>query len=338
MNPQHPRPQLELLPPAAYPHHGSPLPLQPPPRPHRTHPLLAGLLFLATFVTTTTLGAVFLLGSRTDVMTDILPVLLPDTLRRVWGDPALLHSGLLFAGAALTILLAHEMGHYLACRHYRLPATLPYFLPFPAALGTLGAFIRIKAPLRSKRELFDVGVAGPIAGFVALLPFLAYGVAHSEVGSYQPAEPSPDGNPLLFLPGRSLLFELAVRLFHGPLGPNMALDLHPFALGAWVGLFATALNLLPLGQLDGGHILYAVLGRTQRRLALPFLIGLALGGFYWPGWWVWCVILLILGFRHPPIRDEQTPLDRNRKLLALVALLIFALTFMPVPLQEIIVR
>jgi membrane-associated protease RseP (regulator of RpoE activity) len=326
------------LPPAAYPNPGSPLPIQPPPRPHRIHPIRAGLLFLATFVTTTTLGAVFLLGSRTDVMTDILPVLLPDTLRRVWGDPALLHSGLLFAGAALTILLAHEMGHYLACRHYRLPATLPYFLPFPAALGTLGAFIRIKAPLRSKRELFDVGVAGPIAGFVMLLPFLVYGVAHSEVASYQPAEPSPDGNPLLFLPGRSLLFELVTRLFHGPLGPHMTLDLHPFALGAWVGLFATALNLLPLGQLDGGHILYAVLGRTQRRLAFVFLAALALGGLYWPGWWLWCVILLILGFRHPPIWDEQTPLDRNRKLLALFALLIFALTFMPVPIQEITVR
>ncbi len=339
MNPQHPRPQLELLPPAtgpaAWP---ASLPAALPAKPHRTHPALAALLFAATFVTTTTLGAVFLLGSRTDVVTDILPVLLPDTLRRVWGDPALLRSGLLFAFAALAILLAHEMGHYLACRHYRLPATLPYFLPFPLALGTLGAFIRIKAPLRSKRELFDVGVAGPIAGFVALLPFLAYGVAHSEAATYRPAGLALDGNTLLFLPGRSLLFELAVRLFHGPLGPHMTLDLHPFALGAWVGLFATALNLLPLGQLDGGHILYAVLGRTQRRLAFLFLAVLAAGGFYWPGWWVWCVILLVLGFRHPPIWDEQTPLDRNRKLLALVALLIFALTFMPVPLQEITVR
>jgi membrane-associated protease RseP (regulator of RpoE activity) len=294
------------------------------------------VLFVATLFTTTVLGAVLLLASRTDVRTELFPLLLPATVTGVLGDPALLRLGLTYSGAALFILLMHELGHYIACRRYRLPATPPYFLPFPFALGTLGAFIRIKAPLRTKRELFDVGVAGPIAGFVALLPFLFYGVAHSTVAFYKPG--GPDSLGLLFLPGRSLIFELALRLFHGPLPANATLDLHPFALAAWVGLFATALNLLPIGQLDGGHILYAVLGRTQRRLALPFLALLAIAGWFWPGWWLWCGILLVLGFRHPPIWDEETPLDPRRRALALLALLIFALSFMPVPLRDIPVQ
>jgi membrane-associated protease RseP (regulator of RpoE activity) len=279
---------------------------------------------------------VLLLASRTDVQTALIPLLLPETVAGVWRDPALLRLGAAYSAAALFILLAHELGHYLACRHYRLPATLPYFLPVPLALGTLGAFIRIKAPLRSKRELFDVGVAGPLAGFVALLPFLFYGVAHSTVAVYQPAGPEAQG--LLYLPGRSLIFELAARLFHGPLPENATLDLHPVALAAWVGLFATALNLLPIGQLDGGHILYAALGRVQRRLAIPFLALLALGGLLWPGWWLWFGILLVLGFRHPPVWDEDTPLDRRRQLLALLALLILVLSFMPVPLRDVPVQ
>lgn len=328
MNPEDPRPQLELLPPAAVP---PPPPAVPPPQVHRTRPVLAGLLFAATFVTTTTMGALFQLEGGS-VAPD-LPLL--RVVAEVWSEPALLRPGLLYAFAVLTILLSHELGHYIACRLYGLPATLPYFLPSPLALGTLGAFIRILAPLRSKRELFDVGVAGPLAGFVVLLPFLAYGVAHSEVSPMPPIAELPD-EVLSF--GSSLLFDLAIRFFHGPVGEELMIDLHPFALAAWVGLFATALNLLPIGQLDGGHILYAVLGPAQRRLALPLLALLALGGLLWRGWWLWFVILLVLGFHHPPVWDEQTPLDGRRKLLALVALLILALTFMPVPLRLETVR
>lgn len=282
--------------------------------------------------------------SRTDVTvhpdlitlvggSEALILLAPRVVRTVWTDPVLLGIGLTFAATALTILLAHELGHYIACRRYGLPCTLPYFLPVPIGFGTLGAFIRIYAPIRSKRELFDVGVAGPIAGFVTLLPFLFYGVAHS-----QPVDLSRlplTGGAGLIAPGRSLAIELVARVFHGPLGPDVYLDLHPMALGAWLGLFATALNLLPLGQLDGGHILYSVIGRWQRRLAIPLWIGLAAIGVHWPGWWVWCVIVFLLGLFHPPLRDERVPLDPKRRALAVLALVIFVLSFVPTPFDVI---
>jgi membrane-associated protease RseP (regulator of RpoE activity) len=298
-----------------------------------------------TLFTTTTLGPVMYQLSRTDMTVppellvvisidqqdEPFVVLTPTSIRRVWSDPALLGSGLAFSLTALTILLAHELGHYVACRRYGLPCTVPYFLPVPLTFGTVGAFIRIYAPIRSKRELFDVGVAGPIAGFVVLIPFLVYGVAHS-----QPVHLSAlQGPSSLFAPGRSLIVELLARLFHGPLGPDVYLDLHPVALGAWLGLLATSLNLLPLGQLDGGHILYSVLGRRQRWTALPLWIGLAVLGWFWPGWWAWCVIVFVIGLFHPPVRDERTPLDPKRRLLAVLALVIFVLSFMPTPLAVI---
>jgi membrane-associated protease RseP (regulator of RpoE activity) len=234
--------------------------------------------------------------------------------------------GLAFALSALSILFAHEMGHYVACRLYRLPCTLPYFLPVPFNFGTFGAFIRIKSPIRSKRELFDVGIAGPIAGFVALVPFLLYGLAHSH---FVPAA----GSRAVYRLGAPLALELASRWLHGASPPGTVLALHPFVAGAWLGLFATALNLLPLGQLDGGHILYALIGRRQRRLALPLLLPLALLGLKWHGWWVWCVLLLVLGPFHPQVRDESEALDGRRRAMALVALVLLALSFTPVPID-----
>lgn len=289
---------------------------------------LALALFGLTFLCATTLGPALLLASRTDVTTDLAPLLTAGLVRRVWTDPTLLSLGLSFSLPLLAILLAHEMGHYVACRRYAIAATLPYFLPLPAMLGTMGAFIRIKAPIRSKRELFDIGFAGPAAGFVALLPFLALGVARSRIGVM------PAGASFL-LPGRCLAIDLATRALLRPLRTGEVLNLHPFALAAWFGLFATALNLLPLSQLDGGHILYAAAGRRQRRLALPFWLALVLGGLLWPGWWLWCGIVLLMGLRHPPVLDEWTPLDRRRRGLALLALVLFALAFMPVPMQGI---
>jgi len=262
------------------------------------------------------------------VTTDLVPVLSAGLVRRVWSDPALLSLGLSFSLPLLGILLAHEMGHYVVCRRYGIPATLPYFLPVPAMLGTAGAFIRIKAPIRSKRELFDVGFAGPVAGFVALLPFLLVGIARSRPGAI------PAGASLL-VPGRCLAIQLATLLFHRPLRAGEALNLHPFALAAWFGLFATALNLLPLSQLDGGHILYAAAGRSQRRLALPIWLALAVGGVLWLGWLLWCGIVLLMGLRHPPVVDEWTPLDAKRRALAVVALVLFVLAFMPVPMKAI---
>lgn len=293
-----------------------------PPRPPRYG--LALLLFGLTFFCTTTLGPVLAAWSRDGLPSNVYPLITPRLVAQVWTDPALLRLGLSFSLPVLIILFVHEMGHYLACRHYRLPSTLPYFLPLPAVLGTLGAFIRIRAPIRSKRELFDVGVAGPFAGFLALLPFLLYGVARSEP---MPLRLAADAS--LLLPGQCLAMELATRLFHGPLADGMVLRLHPFALAAWFGLLATAINLLPLGQLDGGHILYAAAGRWQRRLALPLWVALALAGVLWGGWVLWCVVIFAMGLYHPSVLDEATPLDNRRRALAIAALLILALSFMP---------
>lgn len=266
-----------------------------------------------------------------------LPVLTPEVVRLVWTSPALLALGLQFSLAALTILLAHELGHYLTCRRYRVPSTLPYFLPVPFGLGTFGAFIRIRAALRSKRELFDVGIAGPIAGFVVLVPFLLWGVAHSHPVTVSPATVVNDSTMVLVVPGRSLAMELATRLFHGPLPAGTILDLHPFALAAWFGLLATALNLLPLGQLDGGHVLYAVLGRRQRRLAILLWLVLVAIAIRWPAWWLWAVVVLVMGLRHPPVRDELQPLDPKRRLLALVAVAMLVLSFMPEPADQVLI-
>ena len=291
----------------------------------------AGVLFALTFLCTTTMSPMMVLASRG--VTTFDPFLTPTLAAAVWGSPELLRIGLAFSIPALLILLCHEMGHYVACRIYRIPCTPPFFLPVPVNFGTFGAFIRIRAPLHDKRQLFDVGVAGPIAGFLALIPFLLYGIARS-----QPMPVSAGGQGMtLLLPGRCLAIELATRLFHGPLAAGEILNLHPTALAAWLGLFATSLNLLPLGQLDGGHILYAAAAALQRRLALPFWLALALLGYFWPGWLLWCVIVLVIGLRHPPVHDEGIPLDPKRRALAWVALLLFVLSFMPVPIQYVTV-
>jgi membrane-associated protease RseP (regulator of RpoE activity) len=338
------RPLIELLPPAG-PSGWSGWPPALSGEPPRASPVrprygLALLLFSLTLLSTITLSPVMYIYSRTDVST-ILPLLLtPGVAKAVWSDPALLRIGLQFALAAMTILFAHEMGHYVACRRYGLACTLPYFLPVPINFGTFGAFIKIKEPIRDKRELFDVGVAGPIAGFVALIPFLLYGVAHSQWVPIHPAGAAanaPQSLAVVLAPGKCLAILLASRLFHGPLHAGMYLNLHPMALGAWLGLLATSINLLPLGQLDGGHILYAATGRWQRRLALPLWLGLALLGWLWQGWLVWTVIVLVIGLYHPPVWDERQPLDGKRRAIALLALLIFILSFMPVPLTELAV-
>lgn len=314
-------------------------PLRRPPGRYRPRRWLPLLLLFVTFFTTTTLGAGWYLATRTDVTyepADVvggMPWMGPGTIRQVWSDPGLRSVGLAFSLPTLLILLCHELGHYLTCRRYRIPATWPHFIPAPIALGTFGAFIRIRAPIRSKRQLFDVGVAGPIAGFVALLPFLAYGISRSIPVAVEAAAPMTT-NWVLYVPGRSVLFRIVERLCHGPLPENAVLDLHPFALAAWIGILVTSLNLLPLGQLDGGHILYAVAGRAQRRLALPlWALLVAAGYFLWPGWFVWSFLVLLMRLGHPPVRDEAVALDPARKLVAAFALLMLVLCFMPVPVD-----
>ena len=305
--------------------------------------LLAAALFVAVFLTATTMGVDWVLAARTDVISPIPQigvfgaVLSPSVVRMVWSDPALLGVGLSFSLPVMLILLCHELGHYLFCRRYRIDATLPFFLPAPFAIGTFGAFIRIRDPIRDKRQLFDVGIAGPIAGFAVLVPFLIYGIAHSVPATVALAEP---GRPALALqlPGASLLTVLVTWVVHGPLPPGMVLNPHPFVLAAWVGLFATSLNLLPLSQLDGGHILYAVAGKRQWRLATPLWLLLVAAGFVFPGWWLWAAIVRLIGLRHPPVVDEETPLDGSRIALAVLAAAMLVLCFMPVPLVRLATR
>jgi membrane-associated protease RseP (regulator of RpoE activity) len=276
------------------------------------------LLLLLTFGTTTFVGANFAVNFR--------PGLLPQRGLSQAQLAELVRGALSFSLPLLSILFAHEMGHYLTCRRYGIDASPPYFLPFPSLVGTLGAFIRIRQPIATKRQLFDIGVAGPIAGFVVAVPLLFWGVAHSR----------PNLSPVL---------EEGTILFRYPLAVTWAQLLtightftseqtveHPVFVAAWFGLFVTALNLLPIGQLDGGHALYAVLGRLQRKVAWPILGALALLGLLWPGWWLWVVITLFIGVKHPPVLDEDEPLDTTRLTVAALVLLIFLVCVAPVPI------
>ncbi|WP_051670404.1 site-2 protease family protein [Bryobacter aggregatus] len=239
-------------------------------------------------------------------------------------NPHALYTGLSFALPLILILLAHELGHYCACLYYQLDATLPYFLPVPTFIGTFGAFIRIRSIIYSRTVLFDVGVAGPIAGVVVLLPFLFFGTWLSHV-----APGVATSGDLVF--GTPLL----IRFFEGIFFPGIPPDdiyLHPMARAAWVGIFATALNLLPIGQLDGGHIVYSLTGAWAKKISLVAIATLIPLGYFYPPWWGWAVVLYFFGRRHPQIFDES-PLDRRRRLVAAVALLIFVLCFMTVPLR-----
>jgi membrane-associated protease RseP (regulator of RpoE activity) len=246
--------------------------------------------------------------------------------RELWRHPGMLAMGAPFSLTLLSILLAHELGHYFTCRHYRIHATYPYFIPAPTLIGTLGAFIRIKSPIVNRRELFDVGISGPIAGFVLAIPAMILAIFLAK-GSLPVS--TPDSISL----GTPLAMILLAKLFRSGLNPAEII-FHPVGCATWVGLFATALNLLPVGQLDGGHILYAVLGDKSRNLSRGLhLVLLPLGYFCWYGWLAWALILLVLGLRHPMLIDLEEPLGRKRKILAVVAALIFILTFLPTPFR-----
>jgi Zn-dependent protease len=285
---------------------------------------LHAVLFLLTLVSTTVVGAEMAGDFARNRPMDFDASLAGYV--RLWHDPAYLLAGLPFALSLLGILTAHEMGHYLAARHYRVNVTLPFFLPAPTLIGTLGAFIRIRSAVPTRRVMFDIGIAGPLAGFVALLAPLAAGVSLSKV-----------------IPGIAergdLIFgtPLILRLFEWAQFPGVSpsdLYLHPVARAAWAGLLATALNLLPIGQLDGGHILYAVAGeRASRRLSYIFIAALIpLGIFFAYSWLVWAALLFFIARRHPSIPD-YLPLDPARRRLAWVALAILVLSFTPAPVR-----
>jgi membrane-associated protease RseP (regulator of RpoE activity) len=279
------------------------------------------VLFLATGCTTLFVGTNSMLGFAENGSEAS-----GGTLQLVIDQPLLLLEGLPFAVALLSILLAHEMGHYLTCRYYGISATLPYFIPAPTLVGTFGAFIKIRSPFHSRASLLEVGVAGPIAGFVVALPVLAIGLMQSRFIDASTIEGS------LSL-GEPLIFSVVSMLVGVQIPPGMELYIHPVGFAAWVGFLVTALNLLPIGQLDGGHMLYALFRRSHQRLSHLLVFSLIpLGIFFWPGWLVWAFLLLLLGTRHPPTLDDSIPLDRRQILLACIGVILLVLCFMPVPL------
>jgi len=292
------------------------VPIASPRRPRRAaRPLLHSGLFLLTVVTTLIAGSLFH----------------TETPYRPWEEivrnPALWLAGAPYCFSVLAILLAHELGHYLACRHYGIDASLPYFIPGIPILGTFGAFIRIRGRITHRKALFDIGVAGPIAGFIVALPLLLYGMSRSRVVPLMAADQSD------FYLGFPLLFSLLTPLFFGHVPDGSVINLSPFLSAAWVGMLATSLNLLPIGQLDGGHICYAISRRLHAAISRTTLMVVILLGALHRAWLLWAVILLFLGDRHPPLLDEQPPLSSGRIWVAVAALLIFLLSFMPVPIQ-----
>lgn len=247
-------------------------------------------------------------------------------------DMATLLRGFWYSGTLLAILGAHELGHYFMCRYHRVDATLPYFLPAPLPLtGTVGAFIKIREMFPSKAVLFDIGVGGPIAGFVVLVPALFVGLGLSNVARL------PENVDGLLSLGEPLLFKLAAWAVWGPVADSYSLNLHPMAFAAWFGLIATALNLMPFGQLDGGHIAYAVLGRRATLVSLGTILGAIGLTFVSSSWLVVTIMMLVMlftvGARHPRVIDEHLPLDPARRWIAVASAIIFVLCFTPAPIE-----
>jgi Zn-dependent protease len=302
-----------------------PEPGEQPGRPRERYWLHA-ILFVLTFLTTTTVGARLAYSFDRN-----RPIFLDEDLIGVltgFGHtithPMQLLSGLPFSITLLTILLAHEMGHYLTCRYYKIDASLPYFLPAPTLIGTLGAFIRIRSAIYYKRQLFDVGIAGPIAGFVFVIPALAIGLAFSKVIPGIAVQ----GDLVFSTPG--ILRILEALVFPG-ISPA-DIYLHPIARAAWVGIFATALNLLPIGQLDGGHILYSFIGDRHRKLSKVFVAALVPMSYFSISWLLWAVLLFFFGLKHPTIYDGAQ-MGRGRTKLGLLALVMFIVCFSLAPIS-----
>jgi membrane-associated protease RseP (regulator of RpoE activity) len=296
------------------------------PGPGRREWIISALLFSATFLSTTFAGLFFGIG-------DI--VIIP-SLRAFIHRPSLILYGLPFSVSVILILLAHELGHFFACRYYGMKCTPPFFIPLPISIaGTLGAFIRIKSSFRHRRALFDVGVAGPLAGFLFVLPILWMGIRYSTLinkGSL------PSGG-LSF--GEPLIFRFFGMLILGYSPEKQDMIAHPMAMAAWFGLLATSLNLLPIWQLDGGHIAYAIWGQAaQKKISIISVVALILLSFWgWPtpSYLLFGLLLLLVGarlrFYHPPPQHEEPTLGLGRILIALLAWIILVVSFIPVPVK-----
>ncbi len=249
------------------------------------------------------------------------------------GNDSIWVSGFLFSGSLLLILGSHEFGHYFLSLYHKMKATLPYFIPAPpfpfTPIGTFGAFIKMKSRIPDRIALFDVGVAGPLAGFAVAVPLTIWGLGMSEIVSISPAG---SGN---FILGDSILFKAMGILFAPPMPQGTDILLHPVAYAGWIGFLITAMNLLPIGQLDGGHIIYAMYPRQHRKIArLFFFILILIGFYYYHGWIVWgLLILFLVRIDHPPTQDDYKYLDTPRIMLGYLSILIFILTFTPVPIM-----
>lgn len=228
----------------------------------------------------------------------------------------------------MTILLSHELGHYFMCRKYKVEATLPYFIPMPfPPFGTFGAVIKMKDQIPSKKALFDIGAAGPIAGLVFAIPATIIGLYLSDVMPLT-------GSHYLSL-GEPLLFSAISKMVFGTIPEGFDIMLHPVAFAGWAGLFVTALNLLPIGQLDGGHIMYALLGERKSRIVfrIGILIFCLIAGLVYHGWIVFSILLLLFGFKHPPPIDPISGIDKKRRLIGIGMFILFLISFTPVPLK-----
>ncbi len=242
-------------------------------------------------------------------------------------NPGEIYRGLPFAVSLIVILLTHELSHYFASKRHGVRATLPYFIPAPTIIGTFGAFIKMKSPIATRKALIDIGASGPIAGFVVSVVAVVIGLQVSEI------MPLSETKGVLKL-GDSLLFSYLTGVVVGATPADSDILLHPVAFAGWIGLFVTSINLIPVGQLDGGHIAYAFLGERHARLSLILVLVMSLLGLVlWEGWLVWSLLLLILGLRHPPVMYWEEMLDARRTMTGFLALVIFVLTFIPVPFQ-----
>ncbi len=266
----------------------------------------------------------------------------------IFAQPLRIIEGVPFSFSLMAILLTHEFSHYLASRRHHTLATLPYFIPAPSIIGTFGAFIKMKSPIVSRKALIDIGASGPIAGFLVALVVTVYGLGTSKFVTIR-----PDSGGIHL--GDSILFSLLSRLIIGTPPEGKDILLSPVAFAGWIGMFVTSMNLLPIGQLDGGHIAYALLGSRRHRmlsraltvvLASAGLAGIALYAtlsvspvvealrrLLWEGWALWAFLLFMLGLRHPPVIYWERPLERSRRLIGWLALFIFVITFTPVPFR-----
>jgi membrane-associated protease RseP (regulator of RpoE activity) len=264
------------------------------------------LLFILTFLTTLLAGA---------LLNGVIP----------WEQPEMIYRGLPFSLTLIFILLSHELSHYFMSRRHHVSATLPYFIPAPTIVGTFGAVIKMRPPIPDRRSLIDIGASGAIGGFIISIITVVIGLHLSEV---KLSEELQGGLSL----GNSILFSFLSKIILAVESDTYSILLHPVAFAGWVGLLVTSLNLLPIGQLDGGHITYALFGEKHERvsqLMIPVLV--VLGVVLWSGWIIWAFLMVLLGYRHPPVVYPQIQLDKKRKLIGWVALVIFILTFTPVP-------